>query len=410
MIVNIYSIFGVVMGVYISTYVIWPDLLKVCIYFGICYGIIKYFCSNWKKNSFFLTVFIIFSLYTIVNGLVFFETEKRFLYGIYQYVFYVMSIFFFIQLYKRTSLRYIYMCVMAIGIINSIIAIYEFLSGDFLLLHILPSIQGDMIFQANVGDSSVVRSIGLQGSPLTLGVMCGIFAIVSYHVFILSKKNYALIIFILHTAGMICSYSRNSWFSFTLAFIFYNIFMFIYCKKNGYDVVMKRIVKSILFTIAMCAIYIMFNTDSVFINRIISMGDLTGELGEPSNALRYVLWLNIIDIILDSIENFVFGIGIAVTGNSPDAIMVPESGFLKRFVEGGLLMLVLYYTMILHCFYIVLSNIKTGVSPKSILCLSIAYLVLVDDLGLQITEQVNFSFMLWGALGYVVYEHDIKNG
>ena len=406
MIVNIYNLIAVFVVFFLQTYIIWPNILKPFVYVFVFYGVVKSFFQptyNTKFNYFFIFIFSIYSIYTIINGIIFYNTEYRFLYGIYQYIFYVMSIFFFGYMYRKIKINLVLRYFMLIGMLNSVIAIYEFLSNDFFLLHFIPSIQGDMIFQANVGDSYVVRAIGLQGSPLTLGVMCGILALISYHIFIVSNKKYAIFMFILHVVGMICSYSRNSWFAFTLSFIFYNIIMYRYFAQLKNRAQRKKIIYTVGYMILFVVIYFLLNSDSVLFSRIISMGDVEG-VNEPSNALRFIIWLDILNIIFDNIYNFLFGLGIAITGNSPDAIMISESGFLKRFVEGGIFMVLLYYSMVIKCFCMGLS--KKVISARVILALSIALLILIDDCGLQITEQVNFSFVLWASLGYVIYEQN----
>lgn len=386
---------------FINTYIIWNNGVKALVYIPIIIGALLYFYRLHFKFSYYEIVFIIWMIFVLINAMVNYHSQIRFFYGIYQYIFYPAIIFFSIYIFRKERLYQFNSYMIIMGAIVSIIAIYEYITGDFLILKYFPEIQGDAIFAAAVDGDTVNRAISLAGSPLTLGVMCGIYALITYDRYVNTQKIIFMIMFLVDILGMISTFSRNSWFSFFVAFIIYN---YLCLKLKNKSVSNNRLQITIILLFVLILIFFVITDSNVILNRIISMGDFDGINDGGSNTMRMIAWLSSINIFIDNINNTLFGIGVAATGNSPDVIIITESGILKRLVEGGIILAVYYYFMLMYILYVAnkLMRFNTVFTLEIPVIVSVVLLILVDDLGLQITEQVNISMLLWLMLGYIL--------
>ena len=78
--------------------------------------------------------------------------------------------------------------------------------------------------------------------------------------------------------------------------------------------------------------------------------------------------------------------------------MVTESGVLKRFVEGGLFMMILNYLIIFKIIALGIKNLKKQnikVKREIIYAISCITVILIDDCTLQVTEDIGTSCLFW---------------
>ena len=145
------------------------------------------------------------------------------------------------------------------------------------------------------------------------------------------------------------------------------------------------------------------NGNDVFYEWLLSIKDFEYD---ASNALRLAFWLNAINTIFYDAYNFLFGIGVASTGSlglGTTSITVTESGILKRWMEGGMFMMLLYYGFI-FLFLRYMVKVCKSFPREGVYILSCLICILIEDITLQITESLNISFMFWllAARGFLL--------
>ena len=200
-------------------------------------------------------------------------------------------------------------------------------------------------------------------------------------------------IFLIDLLGLYSSFSRGPWVSFFVAFILYNLFV----KESK-----KR--EHVILLVLLISVITLFQFESSLLFRITSILDFDDN---KSNALRLLYWWNAIDVFLADNVNTIFGIGLGKTGGHSIAMMVTESGILKRLVEGGIILFFTYYIMIIYILFKVFKIIKSisneYVKTNMMCVLCMMLLILTDDITLQITENFFISSVLWMCVAYLFY-------
>jgi O-antigen ligase len=351
------------------------------------------------KNSF--IVFIALSALVFLNG-IYFGHKTRFIYGVYENIFFVSMFFSLYTLLERKYLEELFGFIVSFGMLPAVISIYEYLSRTVVLD------PNTKLLGVAIGDVFVIRGRAFFESFLTAAMFFCIMAILTvYFVLVNFRKSTRafvlyLVHFIIYLIALLSTASRGPlvilFVCLCLIGAYYLVFIFgikrIKAKVAIPIIAAAFIVFIIIMTIDVTAI------DNYFIkNNIIRIRSIFQWQNEHSNSLRMKYWRTAINLIKN---NFFTGIGIAATGArglGSFSIGVTESGFLKKFVELGIVGIVLYGTLFYNVLKKGINTLKVESDLKNklfMLILSTAFLsILLEDIILQITETVGVSFYLW---------------
>lgn len=386
-----------------TTFMLWPVPIKVILYSIVFIITIKYFLlTNRKYNiikyDIFSLLLIIYFFYCFFNMFIMYEQIERLVYGFYEYIFYTMFMFIFLEGFSNINIRYFknYMCF--ISIITSIIAIIEYIFQIYLI-----NTEGYLTW--NEEGDSIFRAMAFSTSPMTLGILLDIYIFTSIDRYIESKKKIFIFIALFNFIALLSTYSRGPLIAFIGGII---VYWLLYHKKS--------IGKNIIFLIIIFAIIsiFMFVGDSSA-DLLIRFRSILDWDENASNVQRMLYWVMSLNIIFDNISNFVLGIGLASTGAmglGVSSIMVTESGVLKRFVEGGVIMIILNYAIIGMIFFKGIKSIDyLGITEKGTCIYAIACIVsiLIMDCTLQVTEDTTTSFFFWLFLAIILVITNNKN-
>lgn len=406
--------------IHFTTFSLWNKEVKAIIYLFLILGVYKFFVLNKKVIGIRLTLlFFLYFLYSCMNGLLFFDSTEQFFYGIYQYVFYTLMMFAYLYAFPIIDLKKISLYFTVIGVITSLVAIYEFASGTYLFY----SADGDNVNLYFTAGESIYRSMAFSTSPLSLGPLLSIYALTNYHFFRIQKEKTYILLLLLNLVALMTTYSRGSWVSFIIGFVVYEVLRaliknnFNNHSKNNLRKILKLFTVTLVIVIAGIVIFTLnINTDNAVmgnaVSRIQNIFDWQDDIG---NLGRIYVWVQSFNIITDSIPNFFMGIGLASTGAAgigKFSTMVTESGILKRFVEGGFIMMILYYSIIA---LIIIRGVKSLFYINSkyrnivIYALSCLSIILVDDCTLQITEDISIAVFFWFFVALILYYSIEKN-
>lgn len=398
--------------IHFTTFSLWNKEVKAIIYVFLLIGCCKFLISKNKVIGVKLSLlFYMYFLYSFMNSLLFFDSIEKFFYGIYQYIFYPLLLYTFLYVFSKIDPKKVALYFTAIGFITSLIGIYEYINQEY-LFYSLDAV-GNSVSLYFADNEAIYRSMAFSTSPLSLGPLLGIFALTNQHFFRITKNGKFLFLEIVNIIALIMTFSRGSWVSFIIALGLYELFRIV--METGLSSVFMRVIKVFTTILLVGFVYVNFFADSGFIQdadianillrlqNIFDWGDDAGNIG------RLYVWAQSFNMITDNIGNFFLGIGLASTGGAglgSFSVMVTESGVLKRFVEGGFIMMLLYYS-------IVALVMKRGIQIlfgktrkyKNIIlyALSCIILILVDDCTLQITEDISVDVFFWFFMAIIIF-------
>lgn len=392
MIISTNNIFTKIMAwlviIHITTVSMWSIYIKAFIYMGILIIIGNYFIKYKKNICFFRKtnldlIFLMYFFYCIFNLILMFDNTVKFIYGIYEYIFYISFLFFWMEIFSYIKFDYIEKYICFISIVTSFISIYEYVFQSYIF-----SQEGYLVW--NVEGDAVFRAIAFATSPMTLGILVDIYILTAFKKFIESRKKIYIFLIVLNFISLICTYSRGPLVALIASIIVYGVLS------------MKKIkIKYIFYIVILVSIIIitlnMYDSNDIIV-RIYSIIDWDDD---PANLGRILIWLQSINIIFSDIYTFLFGIGLASTGAlglGQFTIMVTESGVLKRFVEGGLFMMILNYLIIFKIIALGIQSLKKQnikVKREIIYAISCITAILIDDCTLQVTEDIGTSCLFW---------------
>ncbi|MFH1536589.1 MAG: O-antigen ligase family protein [Patescibacteria group bacterium] len=194
--------------------------------------------SNLKLNQFslallfFLTV-CFFSLYWAI------DKELAFYY--FARIFLSSLILYFVILNIKFRPLYIGVALMSAGIIQSILAIYQFMAQKIVASKWLgmafhaPYILGDQVIEYDVG--RVLRSYGTLPHPNILAGFLGVAIIISFGVYLSTNKNwikyFSIASITINSAGLFFTFSRSAWLGLFISIFFFGLLVFwIYHKRE----------------------------------------------------------------------------------------------------------------------------------------------------------------------------------
>ena len=306
----------------------------------------------------------------------------------YQYVFFMIMIPGILFLLEYCEIKRILKGLKLTGIVLSIFAIYEVFSGKYLIQSSYLGIMYD--------GSRVLRAMVFSGSFLTFGTIMAMISVVSFYDYYVEKSKFNLICLVVNLVGLVMSSSRGPLVSFICSAIV--VYVYIGGRAN-----IKRVIKVLFIVLFAGALLITLgtilsksnSTVAFYWDRFQSILDWTES--SASNTSRISCWQYSIETFQQG-TNWLFGIGPSATGARAKANwggFVTESGLLKRFVELGTVVAVIYYAFFFGTVSSGLRKARRGNNAYIALVLGIVICILVEDTILQVTEELSVTFLLW---------------
>jgi len=380
--------------IYFSSKMLWdnvPYVFKIfsymCIIFAILFALYQ---IKLKYNTLIIQIaFFIYCSYIVFNGMIN-ENIHRFTQGIYQYIFFVCVLFVGLVFYNNVNLTNIFKLLAYFLFAIALLSFVEFSQKSYILGGTMEA--GHISWE---GDFDLAfRTKVFTRSYLSHGVILGLGVLINYYIYKRLKQKFFFFSSLTCYFAIFTTQSRGPLVATTLATIFllYNFNSFL--RKKVF-IIFIPIIILIGFIILSD-----FNTGNslldYYFHRVRSIFDWESE---RSNVDRAFLWLTALEMFSN---NILLGIGICATGSwDPTwthSLTVTESGVLQRLVELGILGFVIYYGFVILLIKNIAKRIKYLPKEKvkeTLLCISCAILILVDDCTLQVTEEFMITFFLW---------------
>lgn len=394
--------------VMLSMIILLPGILfdniisKLLVYGSVMVLSVKYSLKNVfsKANKFwfFLSLYIILVLVELIINYV---TIDQVVLAVKQYYYGPLFLLSILCLCKNIKPDFLKKCYMVCGGLNSVMAIIQY------------TFQNNFIFEREnfvyLDDADAAfRACGFIGSPMTAGTVIAVCAITAFDAYIKKRNIIYLLLFLVMLLGLVLTFSRGPWVAFVIGFLVYILFQF---KNNMMNIIKKNHIMLLAFVIIVIMLTQLNNIEGIsqFYSSASTISDFEDN---KSNALRLFFWLNAISIIISDIGNFIFGVGLATTGSQireyPFIFTVTESGVLKRWVEGGLLIFAVYYSM-LYQYYKCYIYQKLSL-PDMDFTISVLIVILVEDCVLQVTESATILYIFWSCIAYGIILSSKKRG
>lgn len=326
--------------------------------------------------------------------------------ALYQYCFYTLllcgAIYFTrcIDLYKCLSfLRYL-------GCILAILSVYEFTSGTY----IIPT--DEWYGKISFGGTWLLRARVFSDSPMVFGLIMALMTLISFDYYKNNKNLLNIMIVVLNFIGLLLSSSRGPYVCFVLG-----VFVYFYFDEK---INQKRLIK-LIFGISMFILLVWISisllansneTIAYIYARFQSIFQWSGKSTQnwTANTTRMALWKNAINILFTG-TNWIHGIGAAATGGRAVATggFVTESGVLRRLVEFGIFIGVLYYIFLFRLIRYGITQCRKSGEHHIGLAMGLITCIMVEDVILQITEEISVTFFLWIFIAFMINSKDLSN-
>lgn len=383
---------------YFVTKMLWDkitfDLSEYISFLVILYGAFLYFKKIYKKDLKYLALYLIFSIYILLNGFAITDFSHM-LRGIYEYIFYGLIFFSFIPIHKKVSSESydrVFAIVGYLGVLLATLTAFEFFRG----IPLLPS--GEL--GTNItGYGFVFRATLFARSYLSHGLVMGVISIIELHNYFTKRKKKWIVFYFLCAGSILFTSSRGP-----LVATFSGSVIYLLNYRKSIRLTKKVFLASAFLIILLVVFgYVILLTDftptnptlSYFLTRIRNIFNWSGDGG---NVGRIIRWTNYWNHFCSN--NILLGSGVATAGSSrmTNIMGSAESGILKRLVELGIIGFSLYYYYVIDILVSCIKRQKINHNNSkrlNRLCLSIIACILVDDITLQITEEIMISFLFW---------------
>lgn len=353
----------------------------------------SYEITHIKRKSVAMAVLIyaVFTFYIIASASIKDSTDQQFR-AIYEYTFYILMIFSGIYYYQRVEFQRIAKNMVIFGCLIAALSWYEYITRSYLIGSFAATIQSTYGFRAAV----------FSRTYLSHGVILGVFAILAYYMFLDTSEMIYLASSILCYISILTTSSRGPLVACTAGLIL----MWFVNYYSSHSNIQKRIY--IIFALLLVLIAIMMFLESTFTTGnptidyfLLRTRNIINWNGDAGNVGRVYWWEYAINNWFK--KSPWFGIGPSKTGSwGEGAIGVTESGFLKHLCELGIIGAIIYYSLIAYIITRGIINYKKEIENNKLayLCLfGIVTMIMINDITVQTTEQIEVSFYLNTALG-----------
>lgn len=340
---------------------------------------------------------MIFLIYALAAG----NSAQR-ITALYQYNFYLLLLcaaFFYVDenFYKILGLLRYMGCVLAV------LAVYEFTSRSY----IIPA-GNEWYGMISFGGVWLIRSRVFSGSPMVFGLIMSLLTIVAFDYYRRKKCLLNLIITLMNLIGVLLSASRGPYVSLAVGIFFYYLFE----SRNRRQLLKVSFRVLVFFILIAVLINTLSPSNSIIAYiqaRFQSIFQWAGKSGQiwSSNTTRMKLWRNAVHMLFSG-TNWIYGIGAAATGARSLEFggFVTESGVLRRFVEFGVFIGIIYYIFLFRLIRYGYRNAKRNYSNHIGLAIGLISCILLEDTILQITEEISITLFLWLSIVFLIKSNE----
>lgn len=357
-----------------------------------------------KVSPVLLFVWLIFLVYIIMSDL--FMGDKEMLYiSLLNYIVYSFPFFIIVPISNKINFINVFKFLVVFGVLDSLIAIYEFMSKQLLFpTPDVPTIGYDY------GSHIVYRSVGLNGSFFLLAITLGVCGLTALYMYNLKRNKLYLGALMLISTGILTTSTRGVYVAYIVA-----VSYFLYVNKKEYVIKSGLKVKVILSFFA-SIFAIMFLGNVIFSgiqfenenlnNVFFRVRSIFNWKTDSANLERISIWKKSISIWE---KNVFFGNGASITNSSYSKyIGVTESGILLRLVEFGIVGTILQYFTLFYPFAAGKKKLNRQKENNSAqhLFISIIIFIMTEDTILQIYGSLEAMAFLWTSLAFVYSQRD----
>ena len=392
---------------YICTFFLFDTFVgivfKLVFYGCIAYGILGYVIIILIHNRRILygispVTIITFILLIVAFGILCLnvqDSDQR-IRGLYQYVFYLMIFLATGYYVSKCNLNAAFDFLRQFGVVLSICSLYEQITRHYIIGMATKS-YWTTYSTVNNDNSGAIRAVVFSGSFLAFGILMAVISIVAFYFYLKDKKLKNLIVLVFDVIGLLMSMSRGPWLATAVAFslMYINAGASLQWRlrtKNVFKII--GIYIALIMAMAILSNYISA-INSVW-TRVVSIFAWSGN--DLGNLGRISRWVSAIDIFK---RNWAFGIGPASTGSR--YTIITESGVLKRLIECGFFVTLLYYIFIIDIVKQGFRNAWRTKNPYIMVALGVIICILFEDIYLQITEEINVYFLMCFAISALYY-------
>lgn len=317
-----------------------------------------------------------------------------------RYIIYSFPLLYAPILVEKVNLENVMNFLVGFGIVDSLISLYEFTTHKVVF-----NFTGDQIVLMLNG---AVRTYGLNGNYFLLGEMLTICALTSLYLYIVNKKRFYFISFILILVGIFSTGTRGFYVASVLGVVLL-LGIFSFREKLTKNMIIKFTI--VLILISILVYIVMFSgltTGNAYIDGVLSrIRSIVNWSTENANVVRANRWEYAISTWKD---HFWFGTGACSTEVDASTFsFAPESGLLKRLVELGLVGTVIHYlSMFIPIVYgLTRSKIIQGENQdyRIYWAISIIFSLFVEDLVLQMYTGIEYATITWFLISYVYHNN-----
>lgn len=390
--------------IYTLTFGYWDakSLLQKYLFNGLMvFEILLYFLTvlknkktTMKKDT---TILYAFSIIYFSFSALAFSDQRVIVNGLYSYVYYQLLIFAWIFALRKLNIVKLFPVFEVIGIISSLLGVYEVMSGSLLL--------GGKAFGKSFGGSYVVRAVVFSGSFLTLGMFLAIIIIIAFYMYQSQKRVRHLICMCICILGLFMTSSRGPMVATAVGLIV----VYLFVDTASFKKRVQRVVSLIFIIVAVSFVFFLIaNTvmkDNFYFSylqmRLSSILDWTGESGNVGRVSRWNQFSQLFS------QHWLFGTGIGSSGTRAAELigaLNTESGVLKRLLELGVIGFTIYYSMIISVLQYGIRYYRRNIEKKPVIVVAFAVVtsILVEECIMQITETIMVSVLFWLFMGYIV--------
>lgn len=390
------------LGIYITSKMLWdcvPYVFEISFWVIVVWNAFIYLLESIRKdkNTYLIVLVVCIGIYILMDSLMF-DSIHQFMRSIYEYIIYMLILFFFMRLKNKINLILCLKVLSDWGALIALLTWIEYARKQYLLTDL--SAYGVILYVGNNG----FRAAVFTRSFLSHGIVLGVFSVISLFLWYRLKYTGYLFKSVFCYAAILATGSRGPLVSFFCAIVFFFYIETFKIKKRKNTRIKFAIAIAIGIGILLFILTLDVNpADSsiaYFIYRIQNIFNWTGDAG---NTGRVLIWNNAINNWFKKAP--IFGIGPSKTGSwGNGSLGVTESGLLKRLCELGIIGFALFYGLIA---YILKNSMRTAEKTEMAFWIAIFIGIFVNDITVQSTEEIMVSYWWWCSLG-AIYSLKLK--
>lgn len=338
----------------------------------------------------------LFGAYTIIGSIVYGGYEL-FRLSAERYIFYMFPILVLPYINAQLNWDRILSFLAIFGVIDSFVSFVEF----FTMRQMFPisGVENTRVLQFN----GSIRTYGLNGSYFILAEILCLCGLAAFFLLKFRRKRIYMINFIVISAGVLSTGTRGFYVAYFVGVLI--LYLADWHSKWSRKTLIRILAVSLL---GFVCLWILLGTNfltgnSTIDKLLIRARSIFDWTTENANITRINLWKK----ALENWKNHIlFGNGPDCTStNYSKALPVTESGLLKRLVEFGLIGTILQFSTMFYPLIIGLKRYRVSQNrnPMTIFMIALLGSFLFEDLILQMYTGLEYTILVWTAIGFIYY-------